>query len=146
MSLSGRKTLSDIEFLMKKEFDSKLRTAEGTLSVTGDLATLTANSGKDMYLAKAKVSARSETTNTSNDVAIVELKVNGAVKATWVCQLNVTSSGAGTTNPSYEFVVSGLKVAATEIIKLEVISLNANVEVSGELVVVEETTGESPVI
>jgi len=53
--ITGASTLSDIMFISVKEFGSKLRTTEGTLSATGYLCTLTANTGKDMYLAKAKV-------------------------------------------------------------------------------------------
>ncbi len=141
-----KKTLSDIEFLAKKEFDGKLRTAKGTLSATGDLATITANSGKDMYLAKAKVSARIEDT-AKNRTVIVELKVNGVIKATWACDLSAQFTTIGATSSiGYEFVMSGIKVAATQIIKLEVVTLDASVEVNGELVVFEETTGESPVI
>jgi len=145
-----KKRLSDIEYLAIKEFDGKLRTTEGTLSVTGDLATLTANSGKDMYLAKAKVNCRLENTNAGSEIAVIELKagVSGSevVKATWACQLNAGTGGEGTSETSYEFVVSGIKVAASQIIKLEVITLDTLIEANGELVVFEETTGESPAV
>ena len=79
------KTLSDIEFLAKKEFDGKLRTAEGNVTAAGDIATLTANSGKDMYLATAKVIFISE--DTSSAAAIgdeVVLEVN--LEITCACQ------------------------------------------------------------
>ena len=141
--LGGRRArLSDIEFLAKKEFDGKLRQNDGTRasSVTGDLATLTANTGKDMYLAKAKISAIMEN-STSADLD-VELKVNGVIKATWSARLDVTD--APITN--YEFAVTGLKVAATQIIKIEVITINTGMEVNGELVCFEEDTGVDPTI
>ena len=139
--------MSDIEFLAKKEFDGKLRTAEGTLTATGDLATITANSGKDMYLAKTKVSVRQTTSDRASRTVIVELKVNAVIKSTWSCDLNAQSTTIGATSSiGYEFVLSGVKVAATQIIKLEVITIDADMEVNGELVVFEETTGETPVI
>ena len=40
----GGKRLSDIEYLSIKEFDGKLTTAEGTVSATGDVASITAGS------------------------------------------------------------------------------------------------------
>lgn len=136
-----KKTLSDIEFLAKKEFDGKLVTDEGTRTTTGDIATLTANTGKDMYLAKAKFSI--ETTNTGIQRAIVELKVNAVIKATASV---ILQAGAGTTVESYEFITSGLKVIATQIIKIEAITLQTGLTINGELVCFEETTGETPVI
>ena len=147
LTILVKKTLSDIEFLAKKEFDGKLRTAEGTLTATGDLATITANSGKDMYLAKTKVSVRQTTSDRNSRTVIVELKVNAVIKSTWSCDLNAQSTTIGATSSiGYEFVLSGVKVAATQIIKLEVITIDADMEVNGELVVFEETTGETPVI
>ena len=140
------KTLSDIEFLSKKAFDGKLKTNEGTKAdgATGDLATITASSGKDMYLAKAKVSARMDATNTSNQLT-VELKVNGIVKATWESKVtdvsNVSDRGGASSHDNYEFVLSGLKVTAGQIIKLEVISSGSDTDISGELVCFEEPTG-----
>ena len=140
------KTLSDIEFLAKKEFDGKLKTNEGTLSVTGDLATLTASAGKDLYLAKAKVSVRLEA-NAVTEFSIVELKVNGVIKATWGVSLyGINIASAGSSSQNHEFVVSGLKVAATQVIKLEAVLVGPNTEVNGELVCFEEPTGGDPTI
>lgn len=133
--------VSDIMFLAKKEFDSKLKTDEGTLSATGDLCTITASSGKDLYLGKAKVSIRMES-NTALAGAIIELKANGVIMATWAAEIELD----GDSSNSYEFVISGIKVAATQIIKLEAVTVDADVEVNGELVCFEETTGATPVI
>jgi len=101
-----------------------------------------------MYLAKAKVSIRLEgATNTT--VVIVELKANAVIKATWSgsLQRETTATFIGDTGSiGYEFVMSGIKVAATQIIKLEAVTVGASVEVNGELVVFEETTGADPTI
>jgi len=134
------KRLSDIEFLSIKEFDGKIVSNEGSRTTTGDLATLTASSGKDMYLAKAKIVAN--VTDASNTDLDIELKVNGVIKET--CKIDLINSG--TTSFEYEFAITGLKVAATQIIKLEVITITAISEVSGVLECFEETTGESPAV
>ena len=140
----GGGKLSDIEYLAVKEFDGKISTAEGTVTATGDIATITAGSG-DMYLAKAKVSARSEATGVAAGTVIVELKVNGTIKATWSCDLGMTTSGDGTGTSSYEFAIAGLKVTTGQIIKLEAVTVDTNIEINGELICVEEATGASPV-
>ena len=139
--------VGDIEFLSKKEFDGKLVENEGTRTTTGDLATLTASSGKDMYLAKAKVSATTVAESFDEDI-IIELKVNGVIKETWATNLNRTSGGVGkSAADEYEFATSGIKVAATQIIKLEVVTITAtSVQANGVIVCFEETTGETPVI
>ena len=138
--------LSDIEFLSIKEFDGKLVQNDGSKTTTGDLATLTASSGKDMYVAKAKIVA----TLSSNPGAgyyntTVALKINGVTEETVVLSFARTStSGDGQSNTlSYEFVNIGRKVAATEIIKLEVTTINS-LSVNGVLLCFEETTGETP--
>ena len=146
----GAATLSDIMFLAVKEYNgggtSKLFTDEGTLSATGDLASITASSGKDLYLAKAKVSARHETGATGTATGIVELKANGTIVATWAARLHIPTGTSANSVAEYEFAVSGIKVAATEIIKLEAVTVDANLEVNGELVCWEETTGADPAI
>jgi len=148
-----KKRLSDIEFLAIKEFDGKLKTNtnikdDGT---TGDLATLTAAAGKDMYLAKAKVIGRIDALNTvAPKVIEVVLKANAVIKDR--CYFNATagSSGGGGASKGgngelqYEFQVQGIKVAATQIIKLEVIASDAIVDLTGTLVCFEETTGDPP--
>jgi len=145
-----RKRLSDIEFLSIKEFDGKLVTDEGGRTTVGDIATLTANSGKDLYLAKAKVSIFFQTTDNIPRTFTIDLKVNGVTKATWTHEaLNSVQAGSERTtdlNGQYEFPIIGLKVAATQIIKLELITIDTAGGVEGQLICFEETTGESPQI
>ena len=134
--------MSDILFLAVKEHAGKIRENEGTRTTTGDLATLTATSGKDMYLAKAKINV--EATGLSNGTISVELKVKGVIKDTYDADLNHgTNPDSGNSADNYEFNMTALKVAATQIIKLEVISIS-EVAVNGSILCFEETTGESP--
>lgn len=137
--------MSDILFLSVKEHAGKLRENEGGRSTTGDLATLTANTGKDMYLAKAKFTASNTSTTLQSNTVIVELKVNGIVHETANIELVTTASSEGPITRDYQFVTSGVKVAASQIIKLEVITIDsANITVEGVITCFEEATGESP--
>jgi len=149
-ALFGRKKrLSDIEYLSIKEFDGKLVENEKFLSATGDLATLTASSGKDMYLASAKVVFFANTQNASAATADeVVLKVNDVIKETvkFSWGANLGNATGGDLVFDYEFKNIGQKVAATQVIKLEVITLDADTDVEGYIQCFEETTGESPQI
>ena len=143
--------LSDIEFLAVKDFDGKLVKNEGVKSATGDLATLTASSGKDMYVARAKVSFTPSSIGTGSGEgnAIVKLKINGTVVETarysWSARSTSTSNfGAANFAEDYEFKNIGHKVAATQIIKLEVVTLTGNTNAEGFVECFEETTGETP--
>lgn len=133
--------MSDIEYLSVKEFEGKLRTDEGTQNgVTGDLGTLTASVGKDMYLAKAKVSW--EINDAATRVGTVELKINGVA----VEKYTFRGESPEFTADSYEFVNIGQKVETGDIIKLEVTQSGTNVDVEGTIVCFEEDTGTSPQI
>jgi len=57
-----------------------------------------------------------------------------------------TSGGGALTSKSYKFENIGHKVAATQVIKLEVITLDTQVDVERFIECWEETTGETPVI
>ncbi len=135
----GGKKLSDIEFLSIKEFDGKLRSIEGFISATGDLATLTANTGKDMYLGRAKVTVwLNDISQTAVDQTC-ELKINGTVVETFTTGLNTSLLSR-----TYEFKNVGHKVAAAEIIKLQVTTSDAQIDWEGFIECFEETTGETP--
>jgi len=139
--------MSDIEFLMIKEFDGKLRKNEGSLTATGTLATLTAATGKDMYLARAKVSVRSQSTINASQ-ATIELQVNGVVVETFIYLLAEASSSNGwveNTSDQYEFVNIGHKVDAAQVIKLEV-TVESEMVIEGFVECVEEDDGVSPAI
>ena len=143
------KKLSDIEYLAVQEFNGNLTHGEGTLSVAGDLVKITAGSG-DMYLAKAKVSVRTETAE-NNGVAIIELQagVDGseAIIATTAISLSLVAGGEGAnTYGDYEFIMSGNKVTTGQVIQLVVTSVSADIEVNGELSCIEVTTNASPAV
>jgi len=134
----GGKRLSDIEYLSIKEFDGKLVQNDAqTRTTTGDLCTLTASSGKDMYLAKAKIQGK---TTATNSAVTIQLKVNGVVFE----ELILLDLAVG--DPvEFEFVSVGFKVAATQIIKLEVTAITT-ISVNGQLICFEEDTGASPAV
>ena len=136
----------DIAFLAKKEFDGKLRENESSKTTTGDLATLTASAGKDMYLAKAKVSVENDSDSASAAFKVtIQLKVNGVIHEQVVLSANRTTSASQAGPTSYEFAVSGVKVAATQIIKLEITAIDSVEAVTkGVITCFEEDTGVSP--
>jgi len=142
-----KKRVSDIEFLAVKEKEGKIRSAEGFLSVTGDLATLTANTGKDMYLAKAKCCVFLRASANDISEARIELKLNGVIIETVQIAIqgsSGTSSGKGMGYGDYEFKNIGRKVLAGQIIKLEVAAIPTTSDVEGFIECFEETTGEDP--
>jgi hypothetical protein len=142
---SGIVGRGDLQFISKKEFDGKIRSAEGALSAVGDLATLTANTGKDMYLARAKITFWGNTF-TGDLGNKVELKVNGTTIETTAFSVSVNTGGGGGALQSmvYEFKNIGHKVLAGEIIKLEVTVLGTKTDVEGFIECYEEDTGVSP--
>lgn len=140
-----------------KEFNgggsSKLRDNTGVKDVgaIGDLATLTATGGKQMYLAKATVSGRLSA-KTLTAQAVVVLKLNGVIRDRGYLSGTVGSTASGSQFQGgsgelfHEFTLRGVKVEPGEIIKIEVISSNAVISLSGTLHVWEETDGETPQI
>jgi len=143
LRFGGRK-VSDIEYLSIKESDGKLVTNNNTRTSVGDGATLTAGSGKDLYLAKARVNF---TSSVAGGTSTIALKVNGVIKeeiATLSSGQISGGSGGGFWNYEYKFAVAGLKVAATQIIKIEVTALGSNHKINSVLVGFEEDTGVDP--
>ncbi len=139
--------MSDIQFLAIKEFNGKLVEDEGgqAVNTTGDLATLTADTGKDMYLGKAHASVSLDGLGTTAGVGTIVLKVNGLVKDTWNFALLAGSGEAGTTMDDHEFLI-GFKVVTGQIIKLECTVAGTDVLTQGQIECWEESTGQSPQI
>lgn len=149
--VGGAKDMGDLEYLSIKEFGGKLRTAKGSNSATGDLATLTANTGKDMYIARAKcVFYTDNDTGFSNSVGDkVVLKLNGSIIETSAfTAFNDPGNGDASGNSviNYEFKNMGHFVLAGQIIKLEVTVLDANTSVEGFISCFEENTGTTPAV
>ena len=142
----GRRRLSDIEFLSIKEFGNKLRYVKGTeRSSTGTLATITANTGKDMYLARAQITFAVNTILSGSTNNQVDLYVNGTIIESAEHSHRGTSNEGATYALVYEFKNIGHKVTAGQIIKLEVASASS-VTVNGFIECFEETAGSSPKI
>ena len=136
--------LSDIEYLSIKDFDGKLRQNDGTQSATGDVATLTANSGKDMYLASAHFNVISNTVNMVITATVV-LKINGVIVDTWKTS-GVSPVTLQARFGEYIFPV-GFKVTTGQIIKIECTANGGNdADIIGEIQCFEEATGASPAI
>ena len=97
-----------------------------------------------MYIARAKIVFADDSTISGSAILNkVELQINGLTVETAIhSQLISTSTGQLTFE--YEFKNIGHKVAATQIIKLEVITLDPDVTVEGFIECFGETTGESP--
>jgi len=128
------KSSSDVSFLMKKEFAGEIVTNEGQRTAVGDVATLTASAGKDMYLATAKISGYEATSGDTK----VELKINGTVIETFFQN--------GVHSFDYQFRNIGQKVAAGEIIKIEWITEGSGGLVEGYIECVEVDTGVDPTL
>lgn len=142
------KKLSDIEYLSIKEFDGKRvdvdteTTVSNTLTET-DIATQTATTGKDMYLARAKLSLIATAGTGSNFPMEYRLYANGVEIEKIEDQVLLTGADSGAT-----FTTQGVKVAAGQIIKMTLkhqISTRT-VRVNAKLELWEETTGESPAV
>jgi len=132
--------MGDIEYLSKKEFDGKLRSAEGLLSngATGTLVSLTANTGKDMYIAKAKINWEVSTGNT--ELLTLQLRLNGVPIESYRGRADVADSF------EYEFVNIGGKVLAGQIIEIVINTSEFNLDVEGVIECFEEDTGSDPTI
>jgi len=151
--LSGeeKKRVSDIEFLAKKEFDSKTKEASGVVTVTNSstettIVTATATSGKDMYLAEAKIDWVFEATSVGTFDITFKLVFDTTVKETYVLS-EATTVGE---RVQYVFPIKGYKALATKVIKITMTHSTASslsrTSATGTLALWEETTGETPVI
>lgn len=138
--------LSDIEYLSIKDFDGKRVDVDAVTDVNlttteTDLATQTASSGKDMYLAGARVTGTIDVAGGAGSSTILRLRVNGVdVEQKRFEEL------ADESEFSYTFLTKGVKVAATEIIKITAQHSNTTQQskLKSKLLLFEETTGESP--
>ncbi len=152
VSKGGRK-VSDIEYLATIESGNGAgnsilvkNTGEALNGGTGDLGTLTAAGGKDLYLVGASVSAK-WTSSVNRGEIQVDLLVNGARIESWFSlNSDILSSGSwGSNSNHYHFKSKGFKVDATQIIKLDVITNSAaTMDLVGTVFGIEIDDGESP--
>lgn len=147
----GGRKLSDIEYLAIKDFDGKRVDVDaGPITITNtvtetDIVTLTANSGKDLYLADAVLRGYNDTGSNSSFNMRARLYLNGVEVESFQFEV-VAVSGSY----KIEFKTKGIAVAATEIIKITLQHSSASAtritKNYGKLVAFEETTDESPAI
>lgn len=133
--------MGDIEYLSIKEFDGKTVKDNGVLAsgVTGDIATLTASGGKDMYLAVAEGSVINAGTVLGTNR--IELLINGSIVET--ININVDTDNIPTV--TFRFKFSG-KVTTGQIIKIARPAAGSQSVVNASLECFEEDTGASPAI
>lgn len=127
-------------FIVQASFDGRLKSNEGFLSATGDLCSLTASSGKDLYLTNAQIVF--DTNAGAGSIVVADevvLKVNGTIIET----AKISYSGASSL--VYTFRNLFHKVSATQILKIEVITIDSESDVEGFIQAVEVPTGENPI-
>ena len=142
----GDDDMGDLSFLSIKESEGKVRDDVGVQppATTGDLGTLTASGGKDMYLGRAHASIRPNGSSPTGNLEVV-LKINDIIKDRWYTGIDVRTNIGGMIGNDYEFAI-GFKVTTGQIIKLEVIDSATSTEVTGTIECWEENTGVSPQI
>lgn len=141
--LQGDDDVSTI--IAQASFDGRLKHDEGNAAAAGDVCTLTAAASKDLYLSAAQVVFYADTTtvNTSGDEVV--LKVDGAIVETAKASLAKGTTDSGNSAFVYDFRNLWHKVDATQILKLEAITLDAATEVEGVIQAVEVPDGQNPV-
>ena len=142
----GGGRLSDIEYMSIKEFDSKRVSNQVRLTAAGTGATLTASGGKDLYLAGAEVTLHLEAFGNANDESVLELTANGTVIETITLSSEGNTSVATGTGYQANFMAKGIKVAATQVLKIEGATIDSNHAVETFIYGFEEATGASPAI
>jgi len=136
--------MSDILFMSVKEHAAKKVSATGTASTVTNVCTLTASSGKDLYLASAQFTAKSTSSGVGAAVVVV-LKLNGSTVETHDIKLAGTSDSEGEFNKTIKFNHKGDKVTTTQTITIDITSVTT-VTVNGQIEGFEEDTGVSPFV
>jgi len=120
----GKRRVSDIEYLATIESgngpgNATLESSQVQVTTTGIGATLTATGGKDLYIARAKVSSESPI-QVPSGFLVIELQQNGTPIETFTMSTEIDQSG------QYEFKNIGHKVDATQTWRLNVITNTSN--------------------
>lgn len=131
--------------ILQASFDGRLKSNEGFLSAVGDLATLTAAAGKDLYLVAAKMIFFPNTIvfqgTTQQAVVKADTVIKEKVKASIIRH---TSAASGNMTNTYEFKNLFHKVTPTQVLKIEVITLDTTIDAEGFIEAIEVPTGENP--
>ncbi len=135
----------DKAFVEQKEREGKLKSDTGLLTTTGDLATLTAGAGKDMFVSEVTCAvSRAVFTSLLTRNAQVDLKVNGVVVESYIYQDFISSGESKSNSGTFEFKWRG-KVSTGQIIKLEVITLETDLQATGMIQCYEESSGSQTI-
>lgn len=138
--------MGDILDLSIKEFNGKLVHAKGS-ATSGTSVSLTASSGHDLYLATAKVNVGTISSSITQFMTVdVDLFVNNVFVERYSFKCSTGGAGTGSSVGNYEFTVKGVKVLATQIIRMDVTVVNLSGRVNCTLVGFEEDTGNTPQI
>jgi len=143
-----KNSMGDIEYILKNNFNRNLKYDTASRSTTGDLATLTAGVGKDMYLIFAQINVTRTALIDSYQTGSVALSVNDvtegfAVYAVAGSASSNSSDGTAQIFMQYKFPI-GFKVSAGQTIRLRVTNAGASLDVSSEIQCIEVNEGESP--
>ena len=138
----GEKDMGDIIDLAIKEFEGKTVKNNFFRSTSGTLATLTADTGKDMYLAVAEGTIATSLTTTVVDQVTVDLVVNSVTVESISVLVDVNSRLS-----PYKFKFSG-KVTTGQTISIEATigTAGSAMQMTGNLECFEEDTGNTPAI
>jgi len=147
--------MGDIEYLSIKSFGGKMRDptdanptiAEGSTVLVGTLASITANTGKDLYLAGASITSTGATTS---NPFIVELQAEfstGVFTPLETFRSNVALSTSNTFDSTYHFEIRGVKVTTGLLLRLEITSISGiGTTIAGTIFGFDEATGATPAV
>lgn len=134
------------KIILQASFDGRLKSNEGFRTTTGDLVSLTAATGKDLYLTRAVADFFNDESNSSDFGSKCELKANAVIKETDAYSAGQASSGfGGSTSIAYEFKNLFHKVTAAQILKLQVTVIASKTAIEGFIQAIEVPAGENPV-
>lgn len=152
----AKRKVSNLEFLALQEFTAAhaLRDNTGVKDdgATGDMGTLTANTGKDMYLIEAWVTLRQDVIDALPKLFEAVLRINGTIRdRLYLHGMNTSTdsggnAGGGNGKMQGKFILKGVQVLAGEIIKIEVITSDADLDATGTVSCWEQDTGTTPQI
>ena len=144
LSLGDDDDMSNI--IAQASFNGRLKSDSAASSTTGDLCTLTAAAGKDLYLSAAKIIFFLNNQGTGY-ASVATLQVNGTnVESSYASATALDgNAAAGDMTIIYEFKNLWHKVTPGQTLKINVATLDAQIDVSGMIQAVEVPTTENPV-
>ena len=140
----GSTSMGDLSLLLLKEFEGKLLFSRSTRTTVGTLGSITASTGKDLYIVSAKITLFLDTIP-GEGLSTIFLQINGVVVEILRAKMIVSSGSASASTYSYEFKSMGHKVTAGQTINIQVSVIDADITAEGMIQCFEEDTGVSPV-